>query len=138
MKTTEIVYGWALGKDCERLAKLSRAGEIPVSQEDWEKYLRSKDGIVRVAAVDGRIVGYCATKVNDKGTEITSICVSSLHRRQGIATQLVRQIKRSRGPVVVTVPEISSDLIGLFVREGFRSSLVRNWSKHYDGIRFID
>jgi GNAT superfamily N-acetyltransferase len=68
------------------------------------------EGLTRVAVTAGRVVGFATARPTGAGTqELDDLFVDPDHRRQGIATALVRDVERRARAAGVTSVEVTAN-----------------------------
>ena len=79
------------------------------------------EGRTRVATVEGRIVGFTSTSATTEGLELDDLFVDPDWMRQGVGTQLMRDIEavtRSRGDTRLEVTA-NDHALAFYVQAGF-------------------
>lgn len=118
--------------DCGPVAELeARCFSRPWTKAGFEDALRMDGPVFLVAKdSDGMILGYCGMYTSPGEGEITNVAVLEQQRGSGIATALMKQLKKRSlelgvNTIFLEVRVTNEPAIGLYKQEGFTECGIR-------------
>lgn len=111
-------------KDLPQVLEIAKQSfTVPWSEKSFKKELFNKNSLLKVAEIEGEIVGYVVFRRILDEVELLSVAVSPFFRRKGIATQLIKEtlneIKDSVKECFLEVRISNEEAIRLYEKLGF-------------------